>query len=188
MAVFPGLQGGPHNHTTAGIAVALAEAATSEYREYGKQIVTNARVLADSLTAHGISLVGGGTENHLMLMDFSNEGVGKGTLVGLALNAAGIVANRNTVPGDKSPFYPSGVRIGTPAVTTRGMKEKEMELIAQLISDVVARVRDERMPAAKEERPSFVKEYRKKISTDHGLNEIRLKVKELCNRFPSKII
>lgn len=185
MAVFPGLQGGPHNHTTAGIAVALAEASTKEFLSSGKQVVANAKKLAASLQENGIKLVGGGTENHLMIMDFSDDGVGKGTLVAAAMNAAGLVANKNTVPGDKSPFYPSGVRLGTPAVTTRRMKEKEMEQIASWIVRVVKHVKDEQLPEGKEARSSFVRSFKIKVGTDPYLLRIAKEVSKLCSSFPA---
>lgn len=185
MAVFPGLQGGPHNNTTAAIAVALMEADTQSFKQYGEQIVANANVLAKSLLKQGISLVGDGTENHLMIMDFSSQGLGKGTLVGLALNQAGIVANRNTVPGDKSPFYPSGVRLGTPALTTRGMKEPQMELVAEWIKEVTTQIQDEKMPDEKDQRVVFLKEFKQKIKSNSVLIEIANKVKALCREFPT---
>lgn len=136
-AVFPGLQGGPHDQVTAGIAIALEEAATPEFREYGRQIVANAKVLAQTLIDAGLTLVTGGTDNHLMVVDFRPQGK-KGEDVADALESVGIIVNRNTIPHDTaSPFDPSGMRIGTPAVTTRGMKEPEMKLIGGWISSVV---------------------------------------------------
>lgn len=184
MAVFPGMQGGPHNQTTAGIAVSLAEASTAEFKHYGKQIIANAQQLAVTLKAGGIALVGGGTENHLMIMDFSTEGVGKGTLVATAMAVAGLVANKNTVPGDTAPFFPSGVRLGTPAVTTRGMKEKEMEMIGEWIIEVVSLLSDEKMPIEKDERAGFVKDFKARMEADKTLLKIAHQVKELCSQFP----
>src|SRR3990167_8878815 len=129
-AIIPGLQGGPHNHQTAAIAVALAEASTPAFKDYGKQIVKNAKVLADELTKRGYNLVTGGTDNHLMLVDLTNKGV-LGAQAEQALGKAGITVNKNTVPFDpRPPFDPSGIRLGTPALTTRGMKEKEMRQVA----------------------------------------------------------
>ena len=132
-AVFPTLQGGPHNHTTAAIAVALKEAATEEFRAYGAQVVANAKALAAALAERGYRLVSGGTDNHLMLMDLSDsEFTGKDGAQ--ALSRAGIICNYNTVPFDKrKPFNPSGIRLGTPAVTSRGMTEADMPTIAQWI-------------------------------------------------------
>jgi len=137
-AVFPGLQGGPHNHTTAGIAVALKEAATPEFAEYAHQVVKNAKALAEGLAGFGFKLVSGGTDNHLILMDVTPRGVA-GKPFAKALDRAGIECNYNTVPGDpRKPFDPSGVRLGTPSVTSRGMKQTDMAQIATWI-DKVAR-------------------------------------------------
>lgn len=183
-AVMPGMQGGPHNNVTAGIAQALFEAAQPEFVEYGRQIVANAEALAAALTDKGVRLVGGGTENHLMVMDFSHDSVGKGTLVAAALAAAGIVTNRNTVPNDPSPFYPSGVRIGTPAVTTRGMREHEMVKIAEWIAEVVEIIKDEKLPEAKDERAAYLADFRIRITADPRIAIIRNLVKDLCALFP----
>ena len=142
-SVFPGLQGGPHNHTTAGIAVALREAATEDFKAYAHQIVANAKALAAALLERGFQLVTGGTDNHLILIDVTSKGVG-GRPVAQALDRAGIVTNCNTIPNDpRPPFDPSGVRIGTPAVTTRGMGEPEMVQIAAWIDEVTRNLDDE---------------------------------------------
>ncbi len=136
-AVFPGLQGGPHNHTTAGIAVALGEALEPSFAGYARQIVTNAKALADALLARGFELVSGGTDNHLILIDLTSKGV-PGKPAAQALDRARITTNYNTVPFDpRTPFDPSGLRLGTPAVATRGMGEQEMEQIAAWIDDGV---------------------------------------------------
>jgi len=140
-AVFPGLQGGPHEHTIAGIAVALKEAATSEFKKYQQQIVKNAKVLAKELKQFDFDLVTGGTDNHLILLDTHNKGI-NGSLLAEGLEAAGIVLNKNWVPGDEAPaFFPNGLRLGTPAVTSRGMKEKEMKRIAVWINRAVEAMR-----------------------------------------------
>jgi glycine hydroxymethyltransferase len=132
-AVFPGLQGGPHDHTTAAIAVALKEAADPSFAAYAQQVVANARALAETLLGAGLDLVSGGTDNHLILIDLSNQGV-PGKPVARALDRAGLVTNYNTVPYDpRPPFNPSGLRIGTPAVTTRGLREAEMREIGRWI-------------------------------------------------------
>lgn len=139
-AVFPGLQGGPHNHTTAGIAVALREAATLEFREYARQVVRNARTLAEALAGYGFKLISGGTDNHLILMDVTPRGL-TGKQYAKALDRAGLECNYNTVPGDpRKPFDPSGLRLGTPAVTSRGMKEQEMVQIAAFFHEVASAV------------------------------------------------
>ena len=137
-AVFPGLQGGPHENTIAAMAVALKEAGKESFREYAYQVVKNARQLASALQKRGFNLVSGGTDNHLLLVDLRNKGV-DGKTVAVALEKAGIVVNANAIPGDPNPPYrPSGVRLGTPALTTRGMKEKEMEEIAVWIERVIS--------------------------------------------------
>ena len=137
-AVFPGLQGGPHNHTTAAIAVALGEALQPEFFEYAQQVVENAKALAAALLQRGFDLVSGGTDNHLLLVDLTSKGV-TGKVAAQGLDRARITLNYNTVPFDpRKPFDPSGIRLGTPAVTTRGMGPPEMELIAAWIDDGVA--------------------------------------------------
>jgi glycine hydroxymethyltransferase len=142
-AVFPGLQGGPHMHTLTAIAVALAEASTPEFVKYAEQIVKNAKRLAEKLMEYGFNLVTGGTDNHLLLIDLRNKGV-PGKKFAKALDRARIVTNYNTVPGDTAPpFNPSGLRVGTPAVTTRGMKEPEMDVIAGFFKRVIEHIDDE---------------------------------------------
>ncbi len=129
-AVFPGLQGGPHNHTTAGIAVALHEAAQPSFKDYAAQIVANAKALAAAMTEHGFDLVSGGTDNHLILTDLTNKGI-SGKPAAKALDVAGIETNFNGVPFDpRRPLDPSGLRLGTAALTTRGLTEKHMPLVA----------------------------------------------------------
>lgn len=142
-AVFPGLQGGPHMHTIAGIAVALAEANTREFLSYAKQIIANAKALAEKLIEHGFDIVSGGTDNHLILIDLRSKKI-PGKKLAKALDRAGIVTNYNTIPGDTAPpFNPSGLRIGTPAVTTRGMREEEMAVIAGFIDKVAENIENE---------------------------------------------
>ena len=137
-AVFPGLQGGPHNHTTAAIAVALGEALQPEFFEYAQRVVENAKALASGLLERGFDLVSGGTDNHLLLVDLTSKGV-TGKVAAQSLDRARITLNYNTVPFDpRKPFDPSGIRLGTPAVTTRGMTETEMDLIARWIDEGVA--------------------------------------------------
>jgi glycine hydroxymethyltransferase len=141
-AVFPGLQGGPHNHTTAAIAVALREASGDDFKAYAHQVVANAKALADALAERGFRLVSGGTDNHLILMDVTPRGI-NGKPAAQALNKAGIECNYNTVPFDpRKPFDPSGLRIGTPAITSRGMTEKEMPRIAAWMDRVIESVDD----------------------------------------------
>jgi glycine hydroxymethyltransferase len=136
-AVFPGLQGGPHNHTTAGIAVALHEAAQPSFRLYAAQVVANAAALATALLARGYDLVSGGTDNHLILIDLTSKGIA-GKPAAKALDRAGIETNYNTVPFDqRKPFDPSGLRIGTPAITTRGLREEHMTPIAAWMDEAI---------------------------------------------------
>ncbi|HUY85000.1 MAG TPA: serine hydroxymethyltransferase [Candidatus Dormibacteraeota bacterium] len=142
-AIIPGLQGGPHNHQTAAIAVALREAATPEFKAYGQQIVKNAKKLAASLNDKGYQLVTGGTDNHLLLIDLTNKKI-SGAEAERALGKAGITVNKNTVPFEpRTPFDPSGIRLGTPALTTRGMKEAEMERVADWIDKAIAAKNDD---------------------------------------------
>ncbi len=133
-AVFPGIQGGPLDNIIAAKAVALFEASQPEFKEYSEQIVKNAKALADNLIKNGFSLVSGGTDNHLILVDLSNKGL-TGKEASIALEKAGIIVNMNMVPYDtRTPFNPSGIRLGTPALTTRGFKEEDMSLVGDLIS------------------------------------------------------
>jgi glycine hydroxymethyltransferase len=146
-AVFPGLQGGPHNHTTAAIAVALHEAAQPEFRTYAHQVVSNAQALAAALTERGYDLVSGGTDNHLILMDLTSKGIA-GKPAAKALDRAGIELNYNTVPFDpRKPFDPSGVRLGTPSVTTRGLREEHMPQIAAWMDEAIGAALKDDEPA-----------------------------------------
>ncbi len=147
-AVFPGTSGGPHMHTIAAKAVALREAAAPEFQAYSAQIVANAKALAEGLQQEGLRLVSGGTDNHLVLVDVGVKGL-TGKAAEAALDAAGITANKNTIPYDEQrPTVTSGVRIGTPALTTRGMREPEMVAVAQLIGRVLDAIDDESVRAA----------------------------------------
>lgn len=160
-AIFPGMQGGPHDHTTCAIAVTLGEAMKPEFKEYAKQIVSNARTLAQELINYGFKLIGNGTENHLILIDLENKGL-TGKEAEHALDLIGITVNKNTVPKEKrSPFDPSGIRLGTPAITTRGMRELEMKLIAKWINDAISHFKDEAY-----------------------LAKLREEVKKFCVKFP----
>ncbi|MEA2039349.1 MAG: serine hydroxymethyltransferase [Thermodesulfobacteriota bacterium] len=159
--IFPGIQGGPFMHIIAGKAVAFEEALQPEFADYQRQIITNARVLAEELMALGLDLVSGGTDNHLILIDLTRTGV-TGKVAEKALGRAGIVVNKNSIPFDKKgPMVTSGVRLGTPALTTRGMKEEEMKMIAGLIKKVF----DD-------------------LDSEDTLMEVREAVSDLCGRFP----
>ena len=161
-AVFPGLQGGPHNGTTAGIAVAAKLAAGEDFKRYAHQIVANSRALAERLRHHGFDLVTGGSDNHLILIDLSSKGV-PGKVASQALDKAGIVTNYNSVPFDtRKPFDPSGVRIGTPAVTSRGMGPSEMAKLGDWMAEVIGHLDDETV-----------------------LARVAGEVKALCDHFPA---
>ncbi len=169
-AVFPGLQGGPHNHTTAALAVALKEAATDEFKVYAQAIVDNARVLGEELAAYGFKLASGGTDNHLLLVDATTRGV-VGHNMAKSLDAAGIVCNYNLVPGDTRPaMRPSGIRMGTAAVTSRGFGAEEMKQLAAWIDRVATTRADENSD---------------KVTRVQVNREIAAEVKALCDRFPA---
>lgn len=188
-AVFPGLQGGPHNHQTAAIAVCLKEASSKSFISYGRHIVVNAKVLSESLQKLGLRLITNGTDTHVMVIDLRSFGI-LGNTAAEGLEAAGIVLNRNGVPFDPNPpYYPSGIRLGTPALTSRGMKEKEMLLIADYIyltlkglknSKEVLKITD------LEEKKSVVR--KKIIEKTLSIRDVAKKVKLLCRRFPLKSI
>jgi glycine hydroxymethyltransferase len=181
-AIFPTLQGGPHNHASAAIAVALKEASTKKFKEYGESIVKNAKTLADALTKKKITLVSGGTDNHMMLVEC---GKGKGYFVEKALDLIGVTVNKNTIPLEPfSPFYPSGIRIGTPSVTTRGMGVKEMKQIATWIAAVMAEVQEEEMPEDVETRKEHLKAFKKRIEANATIAKLRKEVRTMCRQFP----
>ncbi len=161
--VFPGIQGGPHDHINAAKAVAFQEALQPEFKQYARQILKNAKALAEELMALGVSLITNGTDNHLMLIDLSKKDLaGKGKDVQDALEAAEIYVNKNTIPYEPaSPFKPSGIRLGTPAITTRGMKESEMKVIAKCIATVIDNYQDKAM-----------------------LKKVEADIIDLCNQFP----
>jgi glycine hydroxymethyltransferase len=185
-AIFPGLQGGPHDHQTAAIAVALKEAATAEFTQYGKQIVANAKALAEALKKNGLQLVGGGTENHLLLLDLMPVfGPGGGVFAADALEVAGMTANKNTISKDpSSPFYPSGVRLGTPALTTRGMREGEMQKVGEWIAHAIHQVAPYRLPTDTKERTVYLEKFKADIGDNQELQKIREEIRVFCKNFP----
>ena len=183
-AVFPGLQGGPHDNVTAAIAVCLHEASQPTFKRYAKQVVDNAKVLAATIQRQGCTLSTGGTDNHLMVVDLRPQGV-IGNIAAEALEVAGIVVNRNSVPHDTNPpFYPSGIRLGTPAITTRGMGEKEMWQIGKWIAQVIREVSHYCLPKAKEERGAFLKKVRRELHQNKQMQSIAKSVKILTKKFP----
>ena len=160
-AVFPGLQGGPHMHTITAIAVALGEADTPQFTEYARQIVKNSKAMAEELVEYGFDLVSGGTDNHLILMDLRNKGI-RGKKLAKALDRARVVTNYNTIPNDPAPpMDPSGLRIGTPAITTRGMKEGQARQIA-----------------------GFIRKVAENVDNESVIEEVGREVEELCYQFP----
>jgi len=165
-AVFPGLQGGPHNHQTAAIAVALEEASKPEFKVYGQQVVKNAKALATQLLEHDFKLVTGGTDNHLILVDLTNKNMA-GQEAETVLDEVGITVNKNAVPFDpRKPMDPSGIRLGTPALTSRGFKEDDMKVVADLIANVIHNPKKE---LVKEEVRKRVRELTKKYPIYEGL-------------------
>lgn len=184
-AVFPGLQGGPHDNQTAAIAVALLEAMQPSFKKYAKQIIKNSKTLAKVLIKNGFKLIGNGSENHLILVDLSNKlGIGSGVFAQKALDAAGITLNKNTIPNEPcSPFYPSGIRLGTPAVTSRGMKEKQMEFIGKTISTIIDIIKEYRLPEKKELRQEYIAKFQKELDKNKKIKQIRQEVKKIASKF-----
>lgn len=182
--VFPGLQGGPHDHQTAAISIALKEASTPAFKSYGKQIVKNAKALAKSLKENGVTVVTGGTENHLLRIDISSiYGAGGGVFGADAMEAAGMTANKNTIPNDPgTPFYPSGIRIGTPALTTRGMKEAEMKKVGAWIARALFAVKDYSLP--KDGRQEYIAQFHKDIAKNKELKAIKAEIAKFTKRYP----
>merc|ERR1712216_871819 len=140
-SVFPGLQGGPHNHTISALATALKQAASPEFKAYQKKVLSNSQAFAKAMTSRGYSLVSGGTDNHLLLVDLKPSGI-DGARVESVLEKASIALNKNTVPGDKSAFIPGGIRVGTPALTSRGFEEAHFEQVAEFIHRGVGIAKD----------------------------------------------
>jgi glycine hydroxymethyltransferase len=183
-AIIPGLQGGPHDNQTAAIAVSLLEASKPAFKLYAKQIVANSRALAKELKKYGFDLVGGGSENHLILIDLRNKKV-NGAIAALALEIAGIVVNKNGVPFDTNPpFYPSGIRLGTPAITTRGLKEKDMIKVAKWINLAIEEVSNYQLSENKEQRKEAFKAFKKEIIKNSNLLAIAKDVKSFTAKYP----
>lgn len=179
-SVFPWLQWGPHNHQTLAIAVALGEALTPEFREMNHQIVRNAHALSETLMQKWFTIVTGGTSNHLILADV---GYGRGIFMQEALDHAGITLNKNTIPHEpSSPFYPSGIRMGTPIMTMRGMREKEMQKVWNSIAHVAEIIRE--FQFRDEEKKDILANFRNFIHSHDQLKQIREEVRTLCKQFP----
>lgn len=161
-AVFPGMQGGPHDHINAAKAVAFKEALRPEFKDYAKQVIKNCQLLAQELTNHGFRIISGGTDNHLIVVDMTSKGI-RGKDAEIALDKIGISVSRSTIPNDPNPpMNPSGVRFGTPALTTRGMKEAEITKIASLINEAI-----------------------NNKDNESKLSELKEEVKKLCEAFPT---
>ncbi len=183
-AVFPGLQGGPHDNQTLAIAVALEEASKPAFKKYASQIVKNSKTLAETLLKNGLDLVSGGTDNHLVLVDLQRQKV-SGKIAAEALEIAGIVLNFSLVPYDPMPpYYGSGIRIGTPALTTRGMKEKDMVKVGNWIAQVIKEIEGYTLPADKEGRLELLKKFRLEIVKNKKLLSIGKEVSSFAKRFP----
>lgn len=180
-AVFPGVQGGPHMENVAALAVALQEAQSPQFAQYTKQIVKNAQALSQHLASNNYHLIGGGTQNHMLWIDLRNKGI-DGWTAAWGLEFAGIIANRQTVPDETgTPYYPSGLRLGTPAITTRGMKEPEMSSIAAWIDQVITHLAS---IAPKQLDQTARKNFKQELKEDDFLAKIKKEVKSLCARFP----
>lgn len=183
-SIFPGLQGGPHLHTIAGIAIALQKAQTAEFKNYARQTVKNAQYLADKLIEYGFDVVSGGTDKHLILVDLRSKKI-NGWFLGWALEEAGIIANRNTVPQEtSSPFYPSGLRLGTPAVTIRGMKNPQMDQIANWMNNITNHLGERSISKEKEKRKIYLQQFLSEVKKDTFFKKINQEVKSLCRQFP----
>ncbi len=187
-AVFPGLQGGPHMNNIASIAVALKEAQEIAFKKYGRRVVKNAKALAESLLRYDFKLIGGATENHMIWIDLTKKGI-DGWALQVALEAAGIYTNRQTIPNDpKSAYYPSGLRLGTPAITTRGMQEAQMRLIAEwieVISKITLEYYSEDIGSgnyAKDQEARKI--FKEKVFADKRIKKLKKEVREFCKKWP----
>lgn len=186
-SVFPGLQGGPHNHSIAGIGIALEKAKSVNFKKYAFQTVINAKKLSQALKEEGLTLVTGGTEKHLLLIDLTPQKINS-WFVARALEEMNIIVNRNAISKDgTSPqaiFYPSGIRLGTPALTVRGMKEKEMEKIGLIIAKTIKYLAPLPMPTDPKIRLKAIKDFEKSISQDKQIKKFASEVLKLTNKFP----
>lgn len=183
-SVFPGIQGGPHLHSIAGIAIALEKAQSKEFSNYTKQVVINARRISDNLIKLGYDVVSGGTDKHLVLVDLRNKKI-NGWFAAWALEASGIIVNKNTVPSEtNSAYYPSGIRLGTPAITARGMGEYEMDKISDWIDAVLRYLNKREVPTDKTIRDVYMKKFKEDVVKDQHYARIAVLVRKLCHAFP----
>jgi len=178
-AVFPGLQGGPHNHTITALAVALKQAQSSEFKQYQEQVMKNAKALGESLSGQGFDLVSGGTDNHLLLLDLTKKGV-NGNKAELICEQVSIITNKNTVPGDKSALSPSGLRIGTPAMTSRGLVEEDFVKVGSFISKAIKVTQDIQVTSGKK-----LSDFKKvmKENPPGTMLELKQEVEDFASRF-----
>jgi glycine hydroxymethyltransferase len=181
-AVFPGHQGGPHNHTITALAVALKEATTPEFKQYGRQILKNAQALANALQSRGFRLVSGGTDNHLMLVDLRSKDM-DGARVEKVLELSNIAVNKNTIPGDKSAVIPSGLRLGTPAMTSRGFMEKDFEKVAEWIDRAVEITKEIKAETEGKKLADFITSLNKKEWPK--ITQLRNEIEEYALKFPT---
>ncbi len=172
-------------NTIAAIGVALQEAAQPSFKTYAARVIENAKTLARALIQRGFVLVSGGTDNHLLLIDLTPTGVGRGKFFQLALESVNLYTNMNTVPGDQgSAIYPSGLRLGTPAATTRGLGVPEMEQIADWIQRIAGAIKDDKLPTDKALRAQAMQKFSERIEQDASFQTIRHEVETLCQKFP----
>jgi len=185
-AVFPGLQGGPHDNTTAGIAVALYEASQPSFRTYAKNVVKNSGVLAETLVKGGLKIVAGRSENHLILVDLTEtHGIGAGVFAEKALDLVHLTLNKNTVPGEKSsPFYPSGIRLGTAAATSRGINTQDMKFIGNVMVKVMEIIKPYSLPEEQKERRPYVKNAVRELSGNKTIKKLRDEVVARVSGYP----
>jgi len=181
-AVFPGLQGGPHNHTISGLACALKQAATPEFKMYQEQVMKNSQALAQGMANRGYNLVSGGTENHLCLVDLRSKGI-DGARVETVLEMAHIAANKNTVPGDVSALVPGGLRMGAPALTSRGMMEADFDQVAAFVDEAVKIAVDVKAELGKHK----MKDFKTAVQTKDypAIKELRARVEAFAMQFPT---
>ena len=182
-AIIPGIQGGPHFNNIAGIGIALKEASTSNFKRYAAQILKNAQIIASELIKYDFNLITGGTDSHLILIDLRNKCL-LGNTAAEGLEVAGIIINRNGIPYDPNPpFYPSGIRIGTPGVTSRGMKKKEMKIIVKLINQTINALIETKIKLKiNSEKDKIIRQ--EIIRKTSSLKQINQTVKQLCRKFP----
>lgn len=184
-AIIPGIQGGPHLNTIAGIGVALHEASQPAFADYARNVVENAHTLASELTSRGFTLVSGGTDNHLLLLDLSSTGIGRGKFFHLALERVGLYTNMNTIPGEQSSaLFPSGLRMGSPAATTRGMGSAEMIKVAEWMSRVADHIKDAQLPVDREQRQIVMNTFVQNLANDPFYATLREEVRAMCQKFP----